>query len=134
MHSELTAKELALIEYEKKVLKAAKEIALLHIGDVLASAEAMLRRAREDAIPQHDGKVASPSGLLQGRSIAISALAQLPLKIDVRTIDYVTIADKQDRLSSHDSERVASSVDGYVGDVLFKLSLYRRFSRDTRED
>lgn len=134
MHSELTAKELAAIEYEKKVLTSAKVIALLHIGDVLASAEAMLRRARQDAIPQHDGKVETPSGLLQGRAIAMSVLAQLPTSIEVRPLDCVTLADEQDKLSPNDMERVADSVSQYVEDVLFQLSLYRRFDRDARAD
>ena len=130
MHSELTANELAAIEYEKEVLKASKQIALMHVADVLASAEAMLRMARKDVAPTHDGKVATPSGLLQGRAIAMSVLSQLPSNIEVRAIDCVTTADSRGSMADHDMTRLATKVDEYVHDVLFQLSLYRRFSRD----
>ena len=127
MHSELTAKEMAAIEYEKEVLKASKQNALMHVADVLAAAEAMLRMARKDVAPDHDGKVATPSGLLQGRAIAMASLNQLPESIQVRSLDCVTISDKCGSVAEHDMTRLAAKVDEYVRDVLFQLSLYRRF-------
>lgn len=130
MGDELTIAEQFAMEYEHEVAREAKQLALLHVADVLAAAEAMLRMARKDVAPKHDGKVATPSGLLQGRSIAMSALSQLPANVEVRSIDCVTLADRLGAIAEHDADRLATDVNEYVKDVFFQLSLYRRFDRD----
>jgi len=117
--------------YERHVLKEAKRMALTHIMDVLAAAEAILRTVRHDMDPGHDGRVSGPGAILQAQAIVRDMLCKTPTSIIVRAIDCVTLCDSQNRLPEHAEKQLAGDVNEYVKDVLCQLMLQRgRYEND----